>query len=60
MIMSEKSQILVSARLPNFFFVTPVLAPCRNQNFGRRDTHHAACRIERNTTVCTFDKGAAT
>ena len=34
--------------------VTPVLAACRNQNFGRRITHHAACRIERNGTVTHF------
>ena len=31
--------------------VTPVLAACRNQNFGRRVTRHAACRIEWKGTV---------
>ena len=31
--------------------VTPVLAACQNQNFGRRVTHHMACRIERNCIV---------
>ena len=51
MIMSEKSQIVSAHGCRIFFFVTPVLASCRNQNFGRRVTHHVACRIERNTTV---------
>ena len=31
--------------------VALVLAACRNQNFGRPITHHAACRIEWNSTV---------
>ena len=48
----ERSQILVSVYGCRFFFiVTPVLAACRNRNFGRPVTHHAACRIERNSTV---------
>ena len=31
--------------------VALVLAACRNQNFGRPIMHHAACRIEWNSTV---------
>ena len=37
--------------LPNFFFCHAGFGTMPKPNFGRGVKHHAACRIERNTTV---------